>query len=100
MIVETDKYYMPGKNRVILLPAVWREEFNITENDLLTVCKKDDSIIIQANTINEVKGAKYIKINKKGVITIPKSIDEQLDIRLHQLFINSKYCSFFIAPVK
>ncbi|WHY72938.1 AbrB/MazE/SpoVT family DNA-binding domain-containing protein [Fictibacillus enclensis] len=99
MIVECDKYYMPRKNRVLLLPIQWREEFNISENDLLSVHKENNRIIITKKKNTTGFAPKFIKINKKGVITIPKAIDDELECRLHQLYINQDENSFLVVPV-
>ncbi|SDN26953.1 hypothetical protein SAMN04488137_3853 [Fictibacillus solisalsi] len=99
MIVECDKYYMPRKNRVLLLPIQWREEFNISENDLLSVHKENNRIIITKKKPTTGFEPKFIKINKKGVITIPKAIDDELECRLHQLYINQDENSFLVVPV-
>ncbi|KSU81076.1 MULTISPECIES: AbrB/MazE/SpoVT family DNA-binding domain-containing protein [Fictibacillus] len=99
MIVECDKYYMPRKNRVLLLPIQWREEFNISENDLLSVHKENNRIIITKKKNTTGFSPKFIKINKKGVITIPKAIDDELECCLHQLYINQDENSFLVVPV-
>jgi bifunctional DNA-binding transcriptional regulator/antitoxin component of YhaV-PrlF toxin-antitoxin module len=90
---------MPRKNRVLLLPIQWREEFNISENDLLSVHKDNNRIIITKKAPVAGFALKYVKMNKKGVITIPKIIDDELDCRLHQLYINQDEHSFLVVPV-
>ncbi|SDN46962.1 hypothetical protein SAMN04488137_4573 [Fictibacillus solisalsi] len=100
MIIETDKYYIPHKQRNIVLPIAWREEFEIEVSDKVLVCLKEMEIIISSKLVIETDNLTFTKVSKKGIVTIPKMLDLKLDSKLHQLLVDTDNQCFLISPVK
>ncbi|RXZ00796.1 hypothetical protein [Fictibacillus sp. S7] len=99
MIIETEKYYIPNKRRVILLPIAWREEFNIDVEDHVLIGLNENEIIISPDSVLETEFTKPAKVYKKGELAIPKSIDEQLEQKPHQLLVDPVNKCFYLSPV-
>ncbi|MDM5339677.1 hypothetical protein QUF84_20980 [Fictibacillus enclensis] len=99
MLYETDKYYIPNKYRAVVLPIVWREEFNIQVQDMVLVGRKENALIISAECIFKSNCSKAVKVGKKGVVKIPKELDEQLESDYYKLFVDPQNRCFHILSV-
>ncbi|MDM5335683.1 hypothetical protein QUF84_00030 [Fictibacillus enclensis] len=99
MIIETDKYYIPHKQRNIVLPIAWREEFEIKVADNVLVCLKEMEVIISSDLVTETDNLTLAKVSKKGLVTIPKMLDLQLEAKIHQLLVDTDNQCFLISPV-